>query len=127
VSEARAERKPPREDALPYSWIWSGEEPNKILCTPDPAGGQTVEASWWELEEPMPFHDETLVQASREINEILSRCQQYASPPEKTLSFILIDARPFLVWSDVRTVGPFDEPDAIAQAFRLRREESQRQ
>jgi hypothetical protein len=83
VSEPQ-ELRPNAGKPYTYTWMWSGEDPNRMVCALDPSGNQKLSAFFWELQEPTLLHDETLAQAT--------------------------------------ITSPFDDPEAIAEAFGLKRD-----
>jgi hypothetical protein len=57
----------------------------------------------------------------KEINDILSRLQESCKGLDKGLSFIEVENRLFLVWTENETIGPHDDPDIIRKALRLKK------
>lgn len=78
----------------------------------------------WEVEEASPFHDETLMEATKKINELLESAANKSPDPQRELCFIEFQNRPFLAWSKTERDGltADDDPATVARALGLRYE-----
>lgn len=76
----------------------------------------------WEVESPRPFHDETLIEATREINRLLAAAAERSPDSERDLCFIEFQNRPFLAWSKTEqgALTADDDPATVARALGLR-------
>jgi hypothetical protein len=84
-------------------------------------------AGLWEAEKLTSFHDAELAKATKEINAILSKIGKGNRDPDRTLSLVQVQDRPFLVWASYEIVGPDDDAAVIMKALGLKvRESSQR-
>jgi len=100
-----------------YSWMLHGPE---MLCYPSKANKCTVHTKFWEPEEARPFHDETLMEATKAINRLLASAAERRPDPEWELCFIEFQNRPFLAWSKPEGgLTSDDDPAAVAHALGL--------
>jgi hypothetical protein len=95
-----------------------GEPTGNIVCYPSfnpncivvrtPKVGAVTSTGFLSLPEPTPFHDETLINASVKINEILAKIENRGESRKGHLHVILANDGPMLVW--VRTTAmPMDD------------------
>lgn len=93
-----------------------GESTGNFICYPsdnpnckvvrEPKTASIESTGFLSLTEPMPFHDETLVEATAKINEILAKV--LAKNEKKELHVIFSEDGPMLAW--VRSmVRPVDD------------------
>lgn len=78
--------------------------------------------NFWEAEEARPFHDETLMEATKTINQLLKAAAEKSPDPERELCFLEFQGRPLLAWSKT-TRGALtadDDPAEVARALGLR-------
>ena len=95
--------------------------PNRVIrCFKSPRGDCKV-TSLWETDELTSFHDAELADATKEINNILKRLNESCKGQDKELSFIEVENRLFLVWTENETIGPHDDPDTIRKALSLKK------
>lgn len=100
------------------SWIMGGN--HIIYCFASPKGDCVVTSLWEASDEAaMSFHDADLARATKEINAILAGIKE-KKDPGRNLSFIVVENRLFLVWTDQGAVGPDDDPDTIEEELGLR-------
>ncbi|MDJ0358345.1 hypothetical protein [Paenarthrobacter sp. PH39-S1] len=101
------------------SWIL-GPITHKIYCFASPAGDCLVHGLWESAGgAATSFHDAELVRATGDINSILTGINAKAGRG-KDLSLIVVEDRPFLVWTEPGAVGSHDDPDAIEKALGLK-------
>lgn len=101
------------------SWVL-GPITHKIYCFSSPAGNCLVEGLWGLADgAATSFHDAELVRATGDINTILTRVSAKAGPG-RDLSLIVVEGRPFLVWTEPGAVGPHDDSDAVEKALGLK-------
>ena len=105
-----------------YSWV-IGPKTRKVYCYRSPRADQQV-AGLWEAEKLTSFHDAELAKATKEINAILSKIQKGNRDPDRTLSLVLFQNRPFLVWASYEIVGPDDDEAMIMKTLGLKVRES---
>lgn len=99
-----------------YSWALTD---GKCQCYDSPTAAQDV-IKLWEVVEARPFHDDTLMQATAQINRLLATAAKKSPDPERELCFITIEDRAMLVWSQThRGLTADDDPMAVAQALGL--------
>ncbi len=100
------------------SWILSPTT-HKIYCFASPAGDCLVQGLWESSDgTATSFHDAELVRATSEINSVLARISENLDRT-RDLSFVVIENRPFLVWTEHGAVGPYDDPDTVEEALGL--------
>ena len=77
---------------------------------------------FWEVEEARPFHDETLMEATKTINRLLASAAEKTPDEERELCFIEFLGRPFLAWSKTErdALTAHDDPATVARALGLR-------
>lgn len=80
----------------------------RVVSTPQP--GAIESTGFLSFPEPTPFHDKLLMQATREINQILTKLAREAEREsgKRSLHVVLVDDGPMLVWVD-RMVMPADD------------------
>ena len=102
-------------------YSWSLDSKRKSQCFPSPESFQSV-INLWEAVEAMPFHDETLMDATKKINRRLATAAKKSPDPKRELCFIEFEGRPFLVWSQTHrdALIPQDDPETVAKALGLR-------
>jgi hypothetical protein len=101
-----------------YSWvIFEG----KCNCYVSTVSAQVVH-KFWEAEEARPFHDETLMEATKTINQLLASAAEKSPDAERELCFIEFQNRPFLAWSKTErgALTSDDDPVTVAHALGLR-------
>lgn len=105
-----------------YTWPISE---GKCSCALAKDSHQKVH-QFWEVEEARPFHDETLMEATKTINRLLASAATKRPDPELELCFIEFQARPFLAWSKTQrnAVAADDDPATVARALGLRHDPS---
>lgn len=106
----------PNATADKYKWVLIK---GVVHCYPSDATGQIIYDPW-QVRELTPFHDAELAQATKAIKDILRKVQKNNRDPNRTLSFIIFDNRPLLVWAQYGAIGPHDNPKKIAKALRLK-------
>ena len=131
-------KKPPTPPPKKYSWLMN---PLGVTCYKSRLGGQTVmglqsppemleegidydDFGLRETTEATAFHDETLQQATKEINNILRRVQRNNEVPGRLLSMIEIDSRQLLVWATYDAIGPDEDLDIIEETAKLKTREN---
>jgi hypothetical protein len=131
-------KKPPKPTPKKYTWVLG---PTGVTCYVDNAGGQTIiglqspqemleegidydDFGLRETTEATAFHDESLQQATREINNILRRVQRNNEVPGRLLSMIEIDSRQLLVWATYDAIGPDEDLDIIEETAKLKTREN---
>jgi hypothetical protein len=137
-------KKPPTPKPTPkYSWTMhpDGDGKVNVNCYKDPKGLQTIlslqspeemledgidfdDFGLRETTEATAFHDETLQQATGEINNILRRVQRNNEVPGRLLSMIAIDSRQLLVWATYDVIGPDEDLDIIEETATLKTREN---
>jgi hypothetical protein len=85
-----------------------GEKTGNIVCYPsfdpncivvrEPKKGALDSTGFLSLPDPVPFHDDTLVKATAEINEILVKVLAKREPRKGDLHVTLSKEGPMLVW-----------------------------
>jgi hypothetical protein len=113
MSPTKPQPKPPEPK---YSWTRTG---NKVTCSKNSAGGQTV-LKLWEASELSSFHDAELAKATKEINAILAEVEKGNTDRNRTPSFIRFQNRHFMIWSTYDVVGPEDDEATIIKALKLK-------
>ncbi|HWT81472.1 MAG TPA: hypothetical protein VN648_21980 [Candidatus Methylomirabilis sp.] len=105
-----------------YSWVILD---SKCNCHVSPISHQVVH-QFWEAEEARPFHDETLMEATKTINRLLASAAEKSPESERELCFIEFLNRPFLAWSKTErgALTADDDPATVARALGLRYEPS---
>jgi hypothetical protein len=95
-----------------------GEPTGNIICYPtdtpncivvrEPKKGALDSTGFLSLPDPAPFHDEVLIKATAEINEVIAKVVTKRDPLKGNLHAILSGDGPMLVW--VRTMAmPADD------------------
>lgn len=105
---------------------WYIPKDHVLRCFPSPADDCAV-ASLWSSSASAGFFDADLEQATDEINATLQRVAM-KSPSDALLSFIVVGARLFLVWTrpsksarpEPGDVGPHNDAKSIAEVLRLK-------
>jgi hypothetical protein len=99
-----------------YTWTLQGTQ---CICLSSTSDDCSV-IKLWEFEEPKPFHDKPLMDATSEINGLLESAAKRNHDPERGLSFISFEGRLFLVWTR-RHHGLIaeDDPQVVADALGL--------
>ncbi|HLW49251.1 MAG TPA: hypothetical protein VKW09_16010 [bacterium] len=105
-----------------YSWV-IGPITRKIYCYKSSRADQVV-SKFWEADGETAYHDADLVNATKEINAILSKVERGNGDPDRQLSLVIFKNRPFLVWASYEIVGPDDDEATIAKALKLKIRES---
>jgi hypothetical protein len=101
---------------------WWIDKKHVAHCYRNPAGDCLVFPSpgtpaLWEA--GGEFYDVRLARATREINDILGRLND-DKDPNKELSFIKVESRLLLVWTECGTIGLDDDPDTIKKELGLK-------
>jgi hypothetical protein len=106
---------PPPTKPKPSWWI---DKKYIAHCYRNSAGDCLVIPLW---EVGGAFYDARLAHATKEIDDILGELND-DKDPNKELSFIKVENRLLLVWTETGTIGPDDNPDIIKQALGLKEE-----
>jgi hypothetical protein len=131
-------KKPPPPKPKKYTWSMG---PGGVVCYTSDTSAQTVvglqspqemlkegidydDFGLRETTEATAFHDETLQQATKEINDILRRVQRNNEVPGRLLSMIEIDSRQLLVWATYDAIGPDADLDIIEETLKLKTREN---
>jgi hypothetical protein len=114
----RPRKKPPKPPKDPSSRAWILNSDGKVACFKDPSAKCTV-LNLWELKEPMPFHDEELMNATKKISAILEDIEEKNRDPKRQLSFIEIRGHLLLAWTECGAISSEDDDEVIAEAFGL--------
>lgn len=97
-----------------------GESTGNIICYPSfdpnckvvrlPKDGASSSTGFLSLPEPTRFHDEVLIKATQEINEILVKVAQETKRDSRktSLHVLLADDGPMLIWVDSMAM-PMDD------------------
>jgi hypothetical protein len=88
-------------------------------CYKDPAKDCIIH-NLWVTDKLTTFHDAYLSRATREINEILGNINKKNMDRKRELSFIIVENRPFLVWTHHGSIGPNDDPAEVRRALGLK-------
>ena len=102
--------------AKKYSWVLNPTD--GMLCFADTVSFQTV-TKLWELTEATPFHDAELVQATKDINKILSALEKKNKDLTRKLSFIRFGNQHFLVWARYG-VGQLNDEETVIRELKLK-------
>jgi hypothetical protein len=113
--ETMEQKKPPPPK---LSWVVLPES-HKLLCIPISGRGCIVSSLW---EASGEFYDPRLTRATKEINDILERLRKENKDRDKELSFIEVENRLLLVWTEHGMIGPDDDPDTVKKALGLKKE-----
>jgi hypothetical protein len=116
--ETTEKKKPPKPPPPKLSWFLNPVS-HKLFCirTPGPA---CIVTSLWEASGE--FYDPRLMRATKEINDILERLSKENKDRNKELSFIEVENRLLLVWTEHGMIGPDDDPGTIKKALGLKEE-----
>jgi hypothetical protein len=76
-----------------YNWV---KKNNHVTCAKG-AGGQSIDPHLWEADELTDFHDADLMQATKEINAILTKIVNNNKDSTRKLSYIQFQNRHLLV------------------------------
>ena len=100
-----------------YTWVIID---GKCGCSVSTVSHQIVH-TFWEAEQATPFHDETLMEATKTINRLLASAAEKSPDQERELCFIEFQNRPFLAWSKTERDGltADDDPATVARALGL--------
>ncbi|WP_211882874.1 hypothetical protein [Pseudarthrobacter albicanus] len=107
--------------AHPHKRSWLMGPTHIIYCYANPAADCIV-TSLWEPSvgmETKSFYDANLDSATKEINRILAGIKE-KKQPGRDLSFIVVENRLFLVWTEPGAVGPNNDPQTVREALRLK-------
>jgi len=76
----------------------------------------------WEVVEAKPFHDETLIEATKAINGLLESAAAKSPDEERQLCFFEFQSRPLLAWSKHEHGGvtAHDDPATVARSLGLK-------
>jgi hypothetical protein len=95
-----------------------GEPTGKIICYPsdvpncivvrEPKPGAVDSTGFLSLPDPTPFHDDALIKATAEINEILVKLLAKRAPGKGDLHVVHSEEGPMLVWVG-STAKPVDD------------------
>lgn len=107
----------PNAKAEKYKWVII--PPGTVHCYPH-TDAQQIVYDLWEVRALTAFHDAELAQATKDIKNILGKVQKNNRDPNRTLSFIIFDNRPLLVWARYGAIGPHDDPRKIVKALKLK-------
>ena len=111
--ETTEKKKPPQ-----LHWVMLPES-HKLLCIRGP-GDSCIVTSLWEADGE--FYDPRLTRATEEINDILGWLRKENKDRNKELSFIKVENRLLLVWTEHGMIGPDDDPDSVKKALGLKEE-----
>ena len=86
-----------------------GDPTGRIICYPDfsgncvvvqvPKTGALYSTGFLSLPEPSPFHDESLIKATAEINEIVAKLIDKQGAKSGTLHVVTTRKGPILAWA----------------------------
>jgi hypothetical protein len=144
AGQQRQKKPKPKPKPTPKKYTYNivtTPEGTTVNCLTSSDGGQTVislqepeemledgidyaDFGLRETTEATAFHDETLRQATREINNILRRVQRNNEEPGRLLSMIEIDSRQLLVWATYNAIGPDEDLDIIEETLKLKTREN---
>jgi len=89
-----------------------GKPTGNIVCYPSfnpncivvslPSGGASISTGFLSLPEPTRFHDDILIKATREINEVLAKMARETKRDSRktSLHLFLAEDGPMLIWVD---------------------------
>ena len=108
--------RPKDSKTTKYTWFLTGEG---IYCYNSPEGLQTL-TKLWEAVELSAFHDAELADATKKINDVLSRIEKSNRGNGRKLSLVAFQNRHLLVWAKYGVIGPSDDDASIKKALRLK-------
>ncbi len=91
----------------------------RVICYRSPIDGQSQPA-FAVATKLTPFHDNTLAQATKEINAVLIKVQRANKDSKRKLAIIQTHKGPMLAWTEYGAVGPYDEDAEVEQALGLK-------
>jgi hypothetical protein len=102
-----------------YQWLCADRQCKKMDCFQSSSDTQTI-SHLWETNGVSGFHDAQLLNATAEINAILSAVVQANKNPQRKLSFIKVRSRLMLAWAEYGTVGPNNDEKTVIMALGLK-------
>ncbi len=104
--------------ASAYAWIHITGGP--LVCYPSPINSQFL-APFAESTKRAEFHDDTLAQATREINAVITRITASNDDPTRVPSLILVPGgQLMLVWAVAEhPVSPHSDPATVRETLGL--------
>ena len=97
---------------------WMLDKDTSVIYCFESSESNQIAAKFIEASSSTPFHDSDLVQATKELNEIVDGLKR--DNPNRELAFLNFGDGLFLAWTTSNTVSSKDSESVIKQTLKLK-------